>query len=163
MKRLTTLFCTALLCTALTGCAYDYHGPAVGGSVAVSPSGVYSGSVSVGTGYYATPFVFPVLPPLWVPPPPRHRHHGPYYRPLPPPRHHGPALRPGPSHRPHGPALRPGPHPGHRPPAMHTAPRPSHRGPAFRPSHSAGSRPAPLQPGGFGHGPRGGHGGPRHR
>ena len=159
MKRLASLFCTALLCTALTGCAYDYCGPAVGGSVAVAPSGVYAGSVSVGTGYYATPFVVPVLPPLWVPPP-SHYHH--YARPL-PPRPHGPALRPSHPPRPHGPAMRPGPQPGHRPPAMRPAPRPAHKGPAVRPSHSAGSRPEPFQPGGFGHGPRGGHGGPRHR
>jgi hypothetical protein len=91
MKRLASLFCTALLCTALSGCAYDYCGPAVGSSVAVSSTGVYAGSVSVGTGYYATPYVVPVLPPLWVPPP-RHHHH--YARPL-PPRHHGPAILPG--------------------------------------------------------------------
>ncbi|MBR5882050.1 MAG: hypothetical protein IKY97_01020, partial [Mailhella sp.] len=102
MKRLTSLLCTALLCASLTGCAYDYRGPAIGGSVAVSPDGVYAGSVSVGTGYYATPFVVPVLPPLLVPPPP-HYYHRPYYRPLPPPRPHGPAFRPGPPPRPHAP------------------------------------------------------------
>ena len=95
MKRLASLFCIALLCAALTGCAYDYHGPAVRGSVAVSPSGVYASSVSIGTGYCATPYVVPVLPPLWVPPPPRYHHHGHYYRPLPPPHPHGPAYRPG--------------------------------------------------------------------
>ena len=35
---------------ALSGCAYDPYGPDVAGSVAVGPSGVYAGSVIVGTG-----------------------------------------------------------------------------------------------------------------
>ena len=82
MKRLPALFCSALLCTALAGCAYDPYAPPVAGSVAFGSGGIYGGSVSVGTAYYATPLLFPVLPPVhWhhAPPPPR-------LHPLPPPR-----------------------------------------------------------------------------
>lgn len=167
MKRLPILFCAVLLCSSLTGCAYDYHGPAVGGGVAVSSSGVYAGSVTVGPAYYASPFVFPVLPPLVIGS--HHRHHPrPVYRPAPPPRPHGPAVRPAPP-RPHGPALRPAPskphgpalrpsrHPGQRPPAVRPGSRPSHRPSAIAPGGRGGPRPQAHRPG------RPAHGGQRPR
>ena len=170
MKRLPFLLCAALLCSTLAGCAYDYRGPAVGGAVAVAPSGVYTGSVAVGTVYAPSPFVVPVLPPLIVGS--HYRHHPrPVYRHVPPPVPHRPAFRPAPPPRPHGPALRPGPHPDrrppamrpggpskHRPPVMGGAPRPAHRGPAVKSGSHRGPRPHPA---GSGRGPRGGHGGPR--
>lgn len=155
MKKLYSFICAAFLCSALAGCAHDYYGPPVTGSVAVGTGGVYAGSVSVGPAYYASPLIFPVLPP----PRPIHIVHPRPY----PYIHHGPAFRPGPMHRPpvihHGkpggvrpPVVRPG-GPGHRPPAMHHGPRPGKRPPAV---HSGGPRPKPqaVRPGG--HGPGGG-------
>lgn len=180
MKRLSSLLCSTLLCTALVGCAHDYHGPAVGGSLAVSSDGFYAGGLSVGT-YYASPYVFPVLPPLWISP---HRHYHPGFRPPPPPRHHGPVVRPLPHPRPAGPAFHHGPRPGHRPPAMRPGPHPGHRPPALRPGGPSGHRPPAVRPGRPAHRPpsmrpaspgfrphaaprggmhRGGHGGPRPR
>lgn len=187
MKRFPALLYAGLLCFTLAGCAYDPYAPPVSGSMSFGPGGIYGGTVSVGTAYYPTPLLFPVLPPprlyhapryYHAPPPPRYYHAPPprpLFRPAPYHGHRPPAVRPHGGPRPpalgHVPA---GPH-GHRPPAvrpggpgMHRPPtmRPDNPGrhgvsrPALRPAPSPAGRPAAFPRGGH-HGPSGHRGGPR--
>lgn len=169
MKRFPALLCAGLLCFALAGCAYDPYGPPVSGTMSVGPGGIYGGTVSVGTAYYPTPLLFPVLPlPRYYHVPHRHYHAPPPPRPhfLPPPRpgHHPPALRPHGGPRPpalgHVPARPQGPKPHAVRPGGPGMPK----APVLRPGGHGGHRPAmrSAPPRGGGHHDPGGHrGGPR--